>query len=67
MKPIILREKCAAQPTICPPMKDCPQAAFIYIEDEDEPLGGMMEINPEKCDGCGICVSICCGNCIEMR
>ena len=67
MKPTIDRAKCAAQPVICPPLKDCPKLAFSYVEDEDEPLGGRLEIDLEKCDGCGICVDICCGHCIEMR
>ncbi len=67
MKPYIDREKCAAQQVICPPLTDCPKMAFSYVEDEDEPLGGRLEIDLEKCDGCGICVDICCGHCIELR
>ena len=67
MKPFIVKERCAAQPNICPPMKDCPQKAFSYVEDEDEPIGGRIEIDLDKCESCGKCVEICCGNCIEMR
>jgi len=24
-------------------------------------------IDPEKCEGCGKCVEVCCGHCIELR
>ena len=67
MKPYIIKEKCAAQPDICPPMKSCPNNDFSYIEDDDEPIGGRIEINYEKCERCGKCVDLCCGNCIDMR
>ncbi len=67
MKPFIVKEKCAAQPDICPPMKACARLAFSYIEDDNEPIGGRVEIDLEKCIGCGECVSLCCGSCIEMR
>jgi len=30
-------------------------------------LGSRMEIDHEKCTGCGICVSLCCGDCIELN
>ena len=67
MKPFIIKKRCAAQPDICPPMKECPMQAFSYVEDENEPIGGRIEIDLEKCDGCGKCVALCCGSCIEMR
>ncbi len=67
MKPFIIKEKCAAQPNICPPMKSCSNNAFYYVEDEDEPIGGRIEIDYTKCNECGLCVDKCCGNCIEMR
>lgn len=66
-RPVILKERCAAQPEICPPIKACPLGAFAYREDDDEPLGGFMVIDLEKCDGCGICATVCCGHCIEMK
>lgn len=67
MKPYIIKEKCAAQPDICPPMKSCPNHAFSYIEDDNEPIGGRIEIDYEKCEGCGKCAGLCCGHCIDMR
>lgn len=67
MIPFIITERCAAQPNICPPLKDCPNNALFYVEDTAIPIGGRIEINPEKCDGCGKCVEVCCGHCIEMR
>jgi ferredoxin len=48
-------------------MKECPVQAFSYVEDEKEPIGGRIEIDLEKCDGCGKCVSVCCGSCIIMK
>lgn len=67
MKAYIDKRKCAAQPEFCEPSRKCPEKAFTFTEDEDEPLGGRMELDPDKCTGCGICVSLCCGNCIELR
>ena len=67
MKPYVIKEKCFVQPNICPPIKSCPGGAFSYVEDEDEPIGGRIEIDYEKCDGCGKCVGLCCGDCVEMR
>ncbi|NLO12769.1 MAG: 4Fe-4S binding protein [Clostridiales bacterium] len=64
---VIDRRKCASDQRICKPLRECPTSAIFWVEDEDEPLGSRMEIDPEKCDGCGICVPLCCGNCIEMR
>jgi Pyruvate/2-oxoacid:ferredoxin oxidoreductase delta subunit len=67
LKPIIIKERCAAQPDICPPLKECERQAISYMEDDEEPLGGKISIDLEKCDGCGACVSLCCGHCIEMK
>jgi NAD-dependent dihydropyrimidine dehydrogenase PreA subunit len=67
MIPYIIKEKCAAQPDICPPMKKCPQGAVYFTEDENEPVGGRIEIDMDKCDGCGICIDLCCGSCIGSR
>jgi hypothetical protein len=43
-KPVIHKERCAAQPQICPPLKACPVQAIAYQEDDDEPLGGRIVI-----------------------
>ena len=67
MKPFIIKGKCAAQPQICPPMKECIGKAFSYTTDDDEPIGGRIEIDLEKCTECGKCVELCCGSCIELR
>lgn len=67
MKPFIIKEKYAAQPDICPPMKACPNNAFFCVENEDEPIGGRIEIALEKCEGFGKCAEICCGHCIGMK
>lgn len=67
MKPFIVKERCAAKHTICPPMKICPNSAFSYVKDKDEPVGGRIEIDIEKCESCGKCADVCCHHCIEMR
>ncbi len=67
MKAHIIKERCAADSRICKPLKECPENAICFIEDENEPLGGYMKIEIEKCSGCGICVPLCCGNCIEIK
>ena len=67
MKAVIDKKKCASDNRICKPIRECPTGAISWTEDEDEPIGSRMEIDPEKCDGCGICVPLCCGNCIELR
>jgi formate hydrogenlyase subunit 6/NADH:ubiquinone oxidoreductase subunit I len=48
-------------------MKECPEEAITWVEDEDEPLGSRMEIDHDKCSGCGKCVDLCCGNCIVLK
>ena len=67
MKAYIGQRKCAAQPEYCEPSGKCPEKAFTFMADEKEPLGVRMALDTEKCSGCGICVSLCCGNCIELR
>lgn len=65
MKAYIEKNKCASDNRICKPLKECPKKAISWIE--DEPLGSRMEIDEQLCDGCGICVPLCCGSCIEIR
>lgn len=67
MKAYIDKAKCASDNRICKPMKECPICAISRIEDEDEPLGSRMEIDHDKCNGCGIYVDQCCGHCIELK
>lgn len=67
MKAYIDKAKCASENRICQPLKQCPRQAVVWTEDVNEPLGSRTEIDPEKCDGCGICVPLCCGDCIELR
>jgi len=67
MKAYIDKRKCSSDNRICKPITECPEKAISWIEDEDEPLGSRMEIDEEKCTGCGICVPLCCGDAIEVR
>ena len=67
MKAIIEKKKCASEPRICQPLKACPQKAISWVQDSNEPLGSRMEVNPALCDGCGICVDLCCGHCIHLN
>ena len=67
MKACIDKRKCPADNRFCKPVVECPEKAILWIEDEDEPFGGRMEIDEEKCSGCGICIPLCCGDAIELR
>ena len=67
MKAHIDKRKCSSDNRICKPLKECPEKAISWIEDDEEPLGSRMEIDEEKCAGCGVCVPLCCGDCIEVR
>ncbi|NSW93016.1 MAG: hypothetical protein HPY74_20645 [Firmicutes bacterium] len=66
MKPIIIKAKCPAQAMICKAIRACKNEAVKYIEDENEPLGGRIEIDYNKCEVCGTCAEECCGNAIVM-
>ncbi|MDD4475217.1 MAG: hypothetical protein PHV95_05390 [Eubacteriales bacterium] len=66
-KAYIDKSKCASDNRICKPLKECPPGAITWIEDDDEPLGSRMKIDSERCNGCGICVELCCRHCIEMK
>lgn len=67
MKAYIDKKKCASDNRICKPLKDCPKNAISWVQDNDEPIGSRMEVDHGKCDGCGICITLCCGQCIEVR
>jgi len=67
MKATIYRRKCASEKQLCKPLTECPEKAITWVENDDEPLGSRMEIDNEKCTGCGICVPLCCGDCIELK
>jgi len=67
MKAYIDKRKCSSDNRICKPLTECPEKAISWIEDEDEPFGSRMEIDEAKCTGCGICVPLCCGDCIEVK
>jgi Pyruvate/2-oxoacid:ferredoxin oxidoreductase delta subunit len=67
MKAYIDKRKCPASNEFCKPLAECPEKAISWIEDEDEPFGSRMEIDAVKCTGCGICVPLCCGDCIVIK
>jgi len=67
MKAYIDKRKCSSDNRICKPIKECPAKAILWIEDEDEPLGSRMEIDEEKCTGCGTCIPLCCGDAIAVK
>lgn len=67
MTPSINKRKCPAQNDLCQAIPACPSHAISYQADENEPLGGKILIDPEKCNDCGACVTACCGQAIEVR
>jgi Pyruvate/2-oxoacid:ferredoxin oxidoreductase delta subunit len=66
MKPVINKRKCPAQNQMCKAIPACPTEAITYVADENEPLGGKIEINEALCTECGICAEECCGQAIDM-
>ena len=67
MKPYLIKRRCPAQATMCRPLQVCPSGAIQYVADEEEPLGGRIEFDHDRCEECGKCVDECCGKAIEMR
>jgi len=67
MKAYVNERKCSAQENICPILISCPQNAVVYQPDEAASLGGRIVIDLERCDGCGKCVTDCCGQAIELK
>ena len=67
MQPYINKRRCPAQDKICKAIPACPRGAIRYVEDATERLGGKIVIDESLCDGCGVCVTECCGSAIEMR
>jgi ferredoxin len=62
----IHKRKCPAQRDICKAIAACPRGAISYVEEAQEPLGGKIFFDYDKCDVCGQCVTECCGAAIEM-
>ena len=67
MNPYLNKRKCPAIREMCKAIEACTSGAIAYVEDEMERLGGRIVFDHEKCDGCGLCVTACCGDAIEMR
>jgi Pyruvate/2-oxoacid:ferredoxin oxidoreductase delta subunit len=67
MKPYLLDRRCPAQKDLCKAIAACSKGAVRYIVDEQAPLGGRIIFDYDQCDGCGQCVTECCGKAIEMR
>ncbi|NMC12584.1 MAG: hypothetical protein GYA34_06845 [Chloroflexi bacterium] len=67
MKAFINERKCPAKDEICLVLTSCPQNAIAYHPDKAARMGGRIEIDLDRCDGCGQCVADCCGKAIELR
>lgn len=67
MKAFVNERKCPAQDKICVILTSCPQNAASYQADPSARLGGRIVIDMERCDGCGKCVTDCCGQAVELR
>jgi len=67
MKPYLIKRKCPAIKEMCKAIEACSRGAILYVKDQTEPLGGRIVFDHEKCDGCGLCVTACCGAAVEMR
>ncbi len=65
MKPFIDKRKCPFLEDMCTIVKACPREAVRFSHDEG--AEARIVIDYERCDGCGACMSACCGSAIEMR
>ena len=59
--------KCPVYAEMCKPLLQCPVQAISRVEDQTAKMGARMVVDAEKCTGCGLCVDLCCGYCIEVR
>lgn len=67
MRPYINDMKCIVNMDLCTVIRQCDQKAISYIKDDNEPLGGKIIFDYSKCNECGNCARLCCGNAIEMK
>ena len=67
MQPYLIERKCPAIRDMCKAIAACPRKAILYVEDRSAPLGGRILFERDKCDGCGLCATVCCGDAVEMR
>jgi Pyruvate/2-oxoacid:ferredoxin oxidoreductase delta subunit len=67
MKPVLDERKCPMQGQICKAIPACSEGAILYIADKAAPLGGRIVFDYEKCNECGLCITECCGNAIELK
>lgn len=66
MRPQLIARRCPEQRDLCQAMKACVAGAIYYVEDVNEPLGGKILFDDERCNACGLCVTECCGRAIVM-
>jgi Fe-S-cluster-containing hydrogenase component 2 len=67
MTAVVVKRKCPAQNDLCQAIPACPNNAISYHTDDNEPLGGKIVVDTEKCNDCGACVQACCGQAMEIQ
>ena len=65
MIPVLDERKCPALET-CPAIPACPEGAIRHVSDKNAKLGGRIVFELTICNGCGDCVTACCGNAIAL-
>lgn len=60
-------EKCPSLEEYCEPMRKCPLGTIHREQDDSTAMGWRTYVDSTKCDGCGLCVDLCCGGAIEIR
>lgn len=67
MTAVLIKRKCPAQNDLCQAIPACPTGAIYYQADDNEPLGGKILIDKDRCNDCGTCVQACCGQAIKIQ
>lgn len=67
MKAYIDYRYCGANADYCKPIQQCPNGAIAIVPDEKSGFGHRFVVDEEKCDGCGLCIDLCCGECMVLR
>jgi NAD-dependent dihydropyrimidine dehydrogenase PreA subunit len=58
--------QCCGMKSYCTPLGKCPTGAFVWSSVANSSEKGIISIDEEKCNGCGICAQTCACGIIKM-